>query len=504
MSKKYAGTKKNIVLSYVNLSVNMLTGFFILPFIVSSLGSADYGLMQLVYSITGYVGILDLGLGNAVTRFTAMYNTEEKHKKINTVATYSLLIYSVMAVLGLLIGLIVYYNFGNLFNLTANEVSVGKIIFMIGFTNSLLHLPAMTFSAVIRGFNRYDYFYLTRIIKTILRIIAIIVMFKLGYGLITLFIIDFVLNQTLHLFWFAFNIQKLNLRFTLGELDKEFKKEFGVYSFYVFLGVITDQIYWRTDNILLGIFTSTEEIAVYSISQKIVGYFKSIATTFTGAFLPKLTNMVFKERSNSKILGFFTKASKYQFVIVLVILTNFILLGREFIFLWVGNNYIKAYYYSLIIMIPFTIPLFQTTGFRILYAQNKHKVRSIVFLFNAIINIIVSVFLINKIGVIGAAIGTGLALFLGNTLFMNYYYKKELGLKILNFFKTVCLKTFLAIIPTILILLSSYSLYPNYSFQNFMFRGIFSNVPFLFILYFFVFNEKEKEDLKSLKNNIKK
>jgi O-antigen/teichoic acid export membrane protein len=55
MSKTYGGTKKNVVLSYINLAVNMFTGFFILPFIVSSLGSADYGLMQLVYSITGKV-----------------------------------------------------------------------------------------------------------------------------------------------------------------------------------------------------------------------------------------------------------------------------------------------------------------------------------------------------------------------------------------------------------------------------------------------------------------
>lgn len=500
MSKKYGGTKKNVVLSYMNLAVSMMTGFFILPFIVSSLGSTDYGLMQLVYSITGYVGILDLGLGNAVTRFTAIYNTEEKHKKINTVATYSLLIYCAMAVLGFLIGLIIYYNFGNLFNLTSNEVSVGKIIFMIGFTNSLLSLPAMTFSAVIRGFNRYDYFYITRVVKSILRVIIIILLFKLGYGIITLFIIDFVLNQTLHFFWFIFNIRKLNLKFTLGELDQDFKKEFGTYSFFVFLNILVDQIYWRTDTILLGIFTSTQKIAVYSISQKIFTYFMSISSSFSSAFLPKLTNMAFDSDSNEKLLSFFKKASRYQFIIVIIIVINFIFLGREFITLWVGVEFVAAHKYTIIIMIPAIISLSQTTGYQILYAQNKHKIRSVVYLFNAVTNIFVSIYLINKIGVIGAAFGTSIALILGNVLFMNYYYKRELGLKIYQFFRDISFKTTLCIVPTIFLLYFMNIILPGLSIRNFIIKATIANIPFLILVYLYVFNQKERNMIKSMLN----
>ncbi|GAB6137384.1 lipopolysaccharide biosynthesis protein [Halanaerobaculum tunisiense] len=497
MSKSYTGTKKNVILSYINLAVKMLTGFFLLPFIVSSLGNSDYGLMRLVYSLTGYIGILDLGLGNAVTRFTALYNTKEKKKKINTVVTYSLLIYSGVAVLGFLVGLIVYFNFGSYFNLAASEVDVGKKIFMIGLINSLLQLPAMTFSAVIKGFNKYDYFYGTRVAKSILRAILIVILFKMGFGILTLFIIDFTTSQLLNLSWFVFNIKKLGLKFSLDKLDPEFKNEFGTYSFYVFLGIVTDQIYWKTDNILLGIFTSTEKIAVYSISQQIIRYYKTIASSFTGAFLPKLTNMVSDYKSKDKILSFFKKASRYQFLIVIIILINFIFLGKEFIILWVGKNFIEAYKYTLIIMIPLSIPLFQTTGFKILYAKNKHKTRSIVYLINAIVNIFISIYLIDLIGVIGAAFGTAIAMILGNVLFMNYYYKKELGLKIYSFFKETCFKTLLLIIPTIIILWISNIFISNISIVNFIIKGTLANIPFVILIYKYVIDEKDKEDVLS-------
>ena len=73
MSKKYSNTKRNVVLSYINLLTQMITGFFLLPFIVSALGNSAYGLMELVYTVTGFVGVLDFGFGNAVIRYTALY-----------------------------------------------------------------------------------------------------------------------------------------------------------------------------------------------------------------------------------------------------------------------------------------------------------------------------------------------------------------------------------------------------------------------------------------------
>ena len=45
-------------------------------------------------------------------------------------------------------------------------------------------------------------------------------------------------------------------------------------------------------------------------------------------------------------------------------------------------------------------------------------------------NVVMSVFLIQKWGVVGTALGTLLAVLMGNGLFMNYYYQKHLGLNI--------------------------------------------------------------------------
>ena len=46
--------------------VSTLAGFIALPFVVGGLGAETYGLLALVYSFTGYLAVMDLGLGQAV------------------------------------------------------------------------------------------------------------------------------------------------------------------------------------------------------------------------------------------------------------------------------------------------------------------------------------------------------------------------------------------------------------------------------------------------------
>ena len=91
-------------------------------------------------------------------------------------------------------------------------------------------------------------------------------------------------------------------------------------------------------------------------------------------------------------------------------------------------EYSDAYYVTLLLIIPVTIPLIQNLGIEIQRAMNMHKSRSIVYLFISVMNIFISIPLIKMFGAIGAAAGTAFALFLGNILFINWYYQYKIKL----------------------------------------------------------------------------
>ena len=76
-------------------------------------------------------------------------------------------------------------------------------------------------------------------------------------------------------------------------------------------------------------------------------------------------------------------------------------------------------------------------GLAILQAMNKYRFKTIMNFTISIMNIIISVILAKKYGAVGTAIGTAIALFVGNTLIMNVYYYKIIELNVIKFWKTI-------------------------------------------------------------------
>ena len=84
-------------------------------------------------------------------------------------------------------------------------------------------------------------------------------------------------------------------------------------------------------------------------------------------------------------------------------------------------------------MIPQTIPLIQNIGISVLQAQNRQRFRSFLNVTIAIISIFIGYQLTKIYGIIGCALSTSLALFIGHGLILNWYYLTKIHLEIIIF-----------------------------------------------------------------------
>src|SRR5712664_3941195 len=85
---------KNVGSSWFALGVNILVGIFLSPFILHRLGDTAFGIWVLIFSVTGYYGLFDLGIRSSVIRYVSTYtatnDTQSLNKLINTsLATYT-------------------------------------------------------------------------------------------------------------------------------------------------------------------------------------------------------------------------------------------------------------------------------------------------------------------------------------------------------------------------------------------------------------------------------
>jgi O-antigen/teichoic acid export membrane protein len=125
--------KLGALLSYLVLIVNSLVGLLYIPFMLRMMGKSEFGLYSLVASVIGYLTLLDLGFGNAIIRYTAKFRAENKKEEQFSMFGMFVILYSIIGVVVLLLGLVLYYNTESLFEntMTLKELEKAKVLILL-------------------------------------------------------------------------------------------------------------------------------------------------------------------------------------------------------------------------------------------------------------------------------------------------------------------------------------------------------------------------------------
>ena len=197
------------------------------------------------------------------------------------------------------------------------------------------------------------------------------------------------------------------------------------------------------------------------------------------------------------------KTGRLQGFVVSLVCSGFIAFGRPFLDCYVGPDYWEAYWVAVVIMVPNCIPLVQSAANSVLQAKNMHSFRAKLYLVIAIVNLIGTLVLVQKYGIIGAAIPTGVAYIFGQGLIMNWYYWKKVGLDIPRFWKNLLpLFTVSGVMCVITLALSNWIDF--YSWGQ-LFCGIACyTVIWSVCIWCFVLNQGEKTMIINMVAKIKK
>ncbi len=95
---------------------------------------------------------------------------------------------------------------------------------------------------------------------------------------------------------------------------------------------------------VLGAFSGTIEIAVFSIASTMEGYVWMIASALNGLFLPKITNLLSNNNAFEEVELLMIKVGRIQLIIIGLLFTGFLTLGKDFVELWLGKEFSSAYY----------------------------------------------------------------------------------------------------------------------------------------------------------------
>lgn len=449
--------KIGALLSYVVLALQNLVGLVYTPFMLRMMGKSEYGLYSIAASIVAYLTILDLGFGNAIVRYTAKYRAEGKQEEQYRMFGMFFLLYCGIGVITLLAGGVLYLNAENIFDasMTALELQRTKWILVLMVVNLAVTFPFSLFGSIITAYEQFVFQKVVAIVRIVLNTATMVVLLTMGYRAVAMVIVATIFNVvTLGMnFWYCKHFLKIKLKF--AKFQWGFLKEVSVYSFWIFLNVIMDRVYWSTGQFVLGAYAGTAVVAVYAIAIQLQQMYMSFSTAISGVFLPKVTAMAVKDSDGKAISDLFIKTGRIQYCIMALVLTGFFLFGRQFIRLWAGVGYDDAYTIAMLFFVPLTVPLIQNLGITILQARNQMKFRSLLYLFISLASLGAQIPFSKYYGGIGCAVAIAGALTLGQIIIMNVYYQAKQRIDIVRFWLEI-LK--MSIVPAILTVAAYYAL----------------------------------------------
>jgi O-antigen/teichoic acid export membrane protein len=486
--------KAGAALSYASMGLGYMVSIIYTPIMLRLLGQSEYGLYNLVASVVAYLGVLNFGFGSAYMRYYTKYKVKDDKERIATLNGMFLIIFSAIGFIAVIAGMTLALNTEVIFgdSLTSLELAKAKILMMILVINLAISFPNIVFSSHITANEKFVFQKLVQILKTIINPFVVLPILLLGYGSFGMVLATTILNVIIEIINVFYCIKKLKMRFSFRYFDFKLMKEMTIFSSFIFVNLLIDQINWNVDKFILGRFHGTFSVAVYGLAAQLNTYYISISSTISSVFIPRVHRLVSHSDNNCELTHLFTKIGRVQFIMLSFILSGLLFFGRPFINMWAGNNYDVSFSILLLLIIPVTIPLIQNIGIEIQRAKNMHQFRSWVYFFIALANLAVSIPLAKMYEGIGAAIGTAVTLIVGNGLIMNWYNHVKVGLDMKFFWKQI-----LSFVPSLIgpimvgIIISNFFNLNNLYY--FLLFGIMYVIIFCISMWFIGMNHYEKD-----------
>lgn len=450
----------SIIVSYVTLFVSVILAIFYTPFVLETLGEAEYGIRSFATALVGYLSFLSIGMATSYLRFVNIAKKErgeEGEKHINGMFfAFYLVAAAVAAVLGIVLVLLIAYKVIPLGRYTDQEINNWIVpIMLISVVGTVIEFPGIVFRLILTYKKKFIWINVLALISTILSPAISIIVLVYGGGSVGITWVGLGISLATVVFngLFVFFGLKSKVTFKFDKRDRSMFKEIIIFSLIVFVISTLTQLNLITDKVILGFVLGSSAVAIYQISTTFNAYISSITTAITGVFAPRLTEDAVAGRMDS-VQYIYDFVIKVVMILITMIVFGFLACGFEFISAWLPNsysdNYLNIFWYSFVILGSNILILGQTFTFYIQRALNKNLIPAIIYAVVFVINVGISIGLCYVLGIWGCIIGTVFS-YLVEAISLSYYNSKVIKLKQKTYWRATFLSVLYGLISAIIV-----------------------------------------------------
>jgi O-antigen/teichoic acid export membrane protein len=402
---------RNLNWNWAGTFGDVAVSFLLCPFLLTNLGVTHYGAWVMIGALTGYFGLLDLGIRGSVGRFVAFYHARSDARSVNEIVSTAVALLSVAGLASLLAAVVAACWTETLVggDFQASDFPTLRLALLLAGINLAVQLPLRVADGILWGCQRFDQLNAVRIPSDIARGVLSAAVVYFGGGLIALSTVALLLTVIGGVAKALLAIRTMpSLRLRIGGLQPGRVRE--VFSFGIWSTVrsLTSMIPARGTPLLVGALLSVSLVAPLSIATRLLASASAILVAASGVITPLATTL-HAQSNRSREQNLLLVGGKYSLAAATIFLALFVWLGKPLITLWVGPDMLLAYPMLVVLAAGRWLSMSQVVTRGIITARARHRALAFSSLAQALLSLGLGLVLMQTWGVFGlvAAVAIG-------------------------------------------------------------------------------------------------
>ncbi len=495
--------RTGIILSYINIALSTVIGLLMSSFIIQSVGQTDYGIYQTVTAFAQYLVLFEMGTGTIINRNISLCKKDGSEE--GTIQKNISTLWSITVVLSCLIGavsFVFYCSMDGIYkaSMTAAQIAFGKPLFWLTIVKLISGFFSQTLNGALIGFEHYSFPKIISIVQLLVRTALVVAFLTLSQSIYAVVIIDATLSILTVLVTLIYCKKKHPFKFSFRFFDKAIFYNAMPLAIALLMQTVINMANNNVDKFVISVTMTPDHVAIYSVAMYIFTTFSSLMTIPITMYMPQVAQHMRSGKEGVALTQTMVQPNRLAVLVGGLTMFGFIAIGRPFIGIMYGANYLQAWGICVIIMIPTLIYMTPCVMANVLDILNKRHVRSSILMGTTVVNILLTIWFVKIWGMTGAAIATAISLLIGQIIIMNTYYAKAINIKILYLYA----QSYKGIVPCLMVSCLAGWITTNL-FSNDWLKCLFGGVTFLllFIVLFLFFGANETEK-KMISDKIKK
>jgi len=445
---------KNVGSNWVVTVASVVVVYFLTPFTIHRLGDDAYGTWNLINAITGYLGLLVLGVPMASVRYFAQHIAKGDDRKLNEAIGSCTALYLLLGAIALVAGAALYFFFVRGYHIPATLHGDARLAFALVVVFVSLGFIALLPNGLLSAHDDFVPRNVVRLWGLLLRVVLTFGLLLLHASLTMLAVVQLVcMVFDFWLCWLIIRRKYPTTRIRLADFDWSMTRAIFAFSIYVLVLNAGARLSFETDSIVIGAYMDVGSIPYFTVANSFIIYLMEFLIAIAAVVMPMATRLQ-TQGKKAELQEIFLKWSKIALSMTLAAGLFLIVLGPRFIAWWVDPTFERPAGQVLqILMVSYLIFLpMRGVALPMLMGLGKAGLPTVGFLVAGVLNLGLSLLLVRPLGLAGVALGTAIPNVLFAVLIFGHACR-VMEVSILAFMRYVIPRAVLGAVPVLALLL---------------------------------------------------